>query len=86
MKALSIQFHIKDDSDLKQISNFLRIVNTEKTVDKTIIGYQQALIFSSVMDELEPYFKPSQSAVNRAITMINATPFMESVEDWINWD
>ena len=86
MKALSIQFHIKDDSDLKQISNFLRIVNTEKTVDKTVIGYQQALIFSSVMDELEPYFKPSQSAVNRAITMINATPFMESVEDWINWD
>ena len=86
LRALSIQFHIKDDIDLKQISNVLRMINTEKTVVKTIIGYQQALISSTVIDELEPSFKPTQSTVNRAITMINAAPFMESVEDWINWD
>ena len=86
MKALSIQFHIKDDSDLKQVSNVLTVVNTETTVVKTIIGYQQALISSTVIDELEPYFKSTPSIIKRAIAMINAAPYMEPVEDWINWD
>ena len=59
---------------------------TPNATNTTILAYQQAYIFNTNVAELEPDSQPAQSVVQYAIKMINAVPFMESVEDWINWD
>ena len=86
LKALSVQFGIKNESDLKCISSILAAPYIPNAADTTMLTYQQAYICNANVAELDPDSQPTQSVVQGAIKMINAVPFMESLEDWINWD
>ena len=86
LKALSVQFNIKNENDLKCISNILTVSHTPNATDTTMLAYQQAYIYNADVADLDPDSQPTQSVVQWAIKMINAVPFMESLEDWINWD
>ena len=86
MKALSVQFRIKNENDLKCISNILAASYTPNATNATILAYQQAYIYKTNTAELDSDSQPAQSVVQCAIKMINAVPFMDSLEDWINWD
>lgn len=86
MKALSVQFRIKNENDLKYISNILAASYTPNATNATILAYQQAYIYKTNTAELDSDSQPAQSVVQCAIKMINAVPFMDSLEDWINWD
>ena len=86
LKALSVQFHIKNENDLKCISNILAAPYTPNATDTAMLAYQQAYIYNINAAELESDSQPAQSVVHCAIKMINAVPFMDSLEEWINWD
>ena len=86
LKALSVQFDVKNESDLKCISSILAAPYIPNATDTAMLTYQQAYIYNTNVAELDPDSQPTQSVVQWAVKMINAVPFMESLEDWINWD